>query len=71
MVSLGLRREELPLHVRHGLFSEMSAHLEKRLGVPRPPYFSEEKFVLNLTAVVLGQSGDRRSLPPDLLPRRP
>lgn len=65
MVSLGLRREELPLPIRHELFAKMSAHLERRLGVPRPPYFSEEKFVLNLTAVVLGQSAERRSLPPD------
>lgn len=64
MVSLGLRREELPLPVRHELFAKMSGHLERRLGVPRPPYFSEEKFVLNLTAVVLGQSAERRSLPP-------
>ena len=64
MVSLGLRREELPLSIRHELFSRMSGHLEQRLGVPRPPYFSEEKFVLNLTAVVLGQSSERRSLPP-------
>ena len=64
MVSLGLRREELPLPVRHELFTKMSAHLERRLGVPRPPHFSEEKFVLNLTAVVLGQSAERRSLPP-------
>lgn len=64
MVSLGLRREELPLPVRHELFQKMSAHLEQRLDVPRPPYFSEEKFVLNLTAVVLGQSTERRSLPP-------
>jgi len=64
MVALGLRREELPLSVRQELFERMSTHLEHRLGVPRPPYFSEEKFVLNLTAVVLGQSAERRSLPP-------
>lgn len=65
MISLALRREELPLPVRHELFGKMSAHLEGRLGVARPPYFSDEKFVLNLTAVVLGQSAERRSLPPD------
>ncbi len=64
MVALGLRREELPLPVRHELFRRMSAHLEQRLGVTRPAFFSEEKFVLNLTAVVLGQSAERRSIPP-------
>ena len=65
MVGLSLRREELPLAVRRELFAELAAHLEARLGVARPSFFSEEKFVLNLTAVVLGQTPlDRRSLLP-------
>lgn len=64
MIGLGLRREQLPLQVRHELFSKLGAHLERRLGVPRPAFFSEEKYVLNLTAVVLGRSAERRSLPP-------
>ena len=53
MIGLSLRRERLPLAVRHELFGRLAAHLESRLGVPRPPFFSEEKYVLNLTAVVL------------------
>jgi len=53
MIELGLRREELPLPVRHQLFGRLARHLEARLGVIRPPYFSEETYVLNLTAVVL------------------
>jgi uncharacterized RDD family membrane protein YckC len=53
MIGLSLRRERLPLAVRHELFVRLAAHLEARLGVPRPPFFSEEKYVLNLTAVVL------------------
>jgi uncharacterized RDD family membrane protein YckC len=57
MVALALRRESLPLGVRHELFGRLCAHLEQRLGVPRPPYFSEEKYVLNLTAVALAQGG--------------
>lgn len=65
MVGLSLRREELPLSVRRELFAELAAHLEERLGVPRPSFFSEEKYVLNLTAVALGQTRtDRRSLLP-------
>lgn len=53
MIGLSLRRERLPLGVRHELFGRLASHLEARLGVPRPPFFSEEKYVLNLTAVVL------------------
>jgi len=58
MIGLSLRRERLPLAVRHELFGRLAKHLEARLGVPRPPFFSEEKYVLNLTAVVLA-SGAR------------
>ncbi len=58
MIGLSLRRERLPLAVRHELFGRLATHLEARLGVPRPPFFSEEKYVLNLTAVVLA-SGAR------------
>lgn len=68
MVSLSLRRDELPLTVRHELFARFSEHLERRLGLKRPPHFSEERFVLNLTAVVLGGSGDRISAPPKSRP---
>jgi uncharacterized RDD family membrane protein YckC len=54
MVGLALRRESLPLAVRYALFGKLAKHLELRLGMKRPDYFSEERFVLNLTAVVLG-----------------
>jgi uncharacterized RDD family membrane protein YckC len=54
MIGLAVRRESLPLPVRYSLFSKLAQHLEERLGIKRPDYFSEEKFVLNLTAVVLG-----------------
>ncbi len=56
MIKLALRREALPLATRHSLFTRLARHLEARLSVPRPPYFSEEKYVLNLTAVVLSSS---------------
>lgn len=58
MVGLSLRREQLPLPVRRELFAQLAKHLEERLGVERPSFFSEEKYVLNLTAVALGQRGD-------------
>lgn len=53
MVGLSLRRDQLPLPVRRELFARLAAHLEQRLGVARPPFFSEEKYVLNLTAIAL------------------
>jgi len=56
MVSLSLRREELPLAIRRELFARLAEHLEQRLGVARPSFFSEEKYVLNLTAVALSLS---------------
>lgn len=54
MIDLSLRRETLPLAVRYSLFSKLARHLEQRLGIERPSIFSEERFVLNLTAVALG-----------------
>jgi uncharacterized RDD family membrane protein YckC len=56
MVSLAMRREGLALPLRRRLFARMAAHLSRRLGVSRPPFFSEEKFVLNLTAAMLARS---------------
>jgi uncharacterized RDD family membrane protein YckC len=57
MIGLALRRDNLPLAVRYALFSKLARHLETRLALARPDYFSEERFVLNLTAVVLGITG--------------
>jgi uncharacterized RDD family membrane protein YckC len=56
IVGLAMRREQLPLSVRHDLFSKMASHLEGRLGIKRPGIFSEERYVLNLTAAVLDAS---------------
>lgn len=60
MVSLGLRRESLPLEVRQALFAQLAGHLEARLAIARPPYFSPEKYVLHLTAAALGLSAPER-----------
>jgi hypothetical protein len=59
MVSLALRRERLALPVRLQLFERLARHLEGKLGVGKPPFFSDEKYVLNLTAIVLGASRER------------
>ncbi len=54
MLGLAVRREALPLVVRYALFSRLATHLERRLALRRPDHLSEERFVLNLTAVALG-----------------
>lgn len=53
MIGLAVRRESLPVTVRYALFSKLAGHLERRLGVARPEHLSEERFVLNLTALTL------------------
>lgn len=53
MVAVSLRRDALPLHVRHELFEQLATHLEGRLALPRPAQLSAERYVLNLVAVVL------------------
>lgn len=60
MVGLALRRDELPLSVRSELFARMASHLAKKLALPRPSYFSDEKYVLNLTAIALGAQEQSR-----------
>jgi uncharacterized RDD family membrane protein YckC len=57
LVALSLRREQLPLAARHALFEDLAAHLSKRLGIERPPFFSAEKLVVQLAAAALGQAG--------------
>jgi uncharacterized RDD family membrane protein YckC len=64
MIELSLRRETLPLAVRYTLFSKLARHLETRLGIERPTFFSDERFVLNLTAVALGFRPDAANATP-------
>jgi len=54
LVALCLRRDELELPSRLRLFGRAAALLEARLGLKKPEIFSDEKFVLNLVAVLLG-----------------
>ncbi len=60
MIALGMRRELLPLEVRHDLFARLAEHLETRLAIPRPPFFSPEKYVLHLTAAALDAPAHHR-----------
>lgn len=56
MWALSMRRDTLPTPVRHRLFARLADHLEQRLGVPRPPFMSHEKFVLHLTTASVAAS---------------
>lgn len=58
LVDLALRRERLPLGRRLRLFEALADHLEESLQVPRPSFFSAERYCLNLVAVVLA-AGER------------
>jgi uncharacterized RDD family membrane protein YckC len=60
MIDLAVRRETLPLPVRYALFAKLAAHLEQRLGVERPDFVSEERFVLNLASIALSTRQDAR-----------
>jgi uncharacterized RDD family membrane protein YckC len=54
LVSLALRRESLPQQQRLRLFASLAEHLQQKLGVDKPEFFSDERFCLNITAVFLG-----------------
>jgi uncharacterized RDD family membrane protein YckC len=56
MIALVFRRESLPLAVRHQLFERLATHLEARLGIPRSPHFSPEKYVLHLAIAMFSES---------------
>jgi uncharacterized RDD family membrane protein YckC len=53
LVSLALRREEISLAARLSLYADIGRYLSARLDLPKPDYFSDEKYVLNLTAVAV------------------
>jgi len=53
LLTLALRREQVPLGQRLRLFEDLASHLEQRLRVARPTHFSHEKFCLNIAAVLL------------------
>lgn len=57
LVDLALRREALPLSRRLLLYERMAEHLEKNLAVPRPEFFSHERYCLNITAILLRGEG--------------
>ena len=56
LVSLCLRRNELDLAPRLDLFRRAAASLRGRFPLPEDPWLSDERLVLNVTAVLLGRS---------------
>jgi uncharacterized RDD family membrane protein YckC len=61
LLQLCLRRNDLEFEARQALFAEAAGYLEERLDVTREPFLSEEKFVQNIAAVSLAESGGRSS----------
>jgi uncharacterized RDD family membrane protein YckC len=57
LVSLCLRRNELDLAPRLQLFGRAAASLRERFLLPQDPRLSDERLVLNVTAVLLGRGG--------------
>ena len=55
LISLALRREQLPLDQRLRLFENLALHLESRLKIERPEHFSAEKLCLNIAAVLVAE----------------
>jgi len=57
LVSLCLRRNELDLAPRLDLFRMAAATLRERFPLPSDPWLSDERLVLNVTAVLVGRAG--------------
>ncbi|MEW5800694.1 MAG: RDD family protein [bacterium] len=53
LITICLRREELSIPVRLQLFSDLAGYCEKRLKIDRPPSLSPEKYILNITAILV------------------
>ena len=60
LLQLCLRRNELEFESRQALFAETAAYLERRFGVQRESFLSEEKFVQNIAAVALAEQAVQR-----------
>lgn len=68
LLSAALRREELSMEARLGLFAALAAYVTERFNLPKPEHLSDEKFVVALTSLLVR---DRPSLssPPRKRPR--
>ena len=60
LLDLALRREQLPLDKRLWLFEGLAEHFQEKLGIEKPSYFSDERYCLNIAAVLL-QAGAKKS----------
>ena len=59
LLDLCLRRDQLPLRDRARLFRETAEFFEQRLSLTRDEYQSDEKFVLQLAALLGDRSTSR------------
>lgn len=60
LFNAALRREELGMEARLGLFSTLARRLEDELGFAKPAHLSDEKLVLLVTAALAARNAERR-----------
>ena len=53
LIALCLRRDGLKITTRLELFTKTARHLQQKTGIVKPQFFSDERFVLNITAIIL------------------
>jgi len=72
LLSAALRREELDVPARLGLFAELAGFLTERFGIEKPEHLSDEKVVLEAVACLLRLEGAQPQQRPTgaVFPRR-
>jgi len=59
LLSAVLRREELSVEARLGLFHALAGYASERFGLERPEHLSEEKFVVAVAGLLVGEASPR------------
>jgi len=68
LLSAALRREELSMEARLGLFGALTAYVSERFNLEKPEHLSDEKFVVAITSMLVQ---DRPSLSSPPRKRKP
>jgi uncharacterized RDD family membrane protein YckC len=63
LLDVCLRRDQLPLRARARMFGEMAEYFEQRLSLTRDEYQSDEKFVLQLAALLQSTPAAKQAMP--------
>ncbi|MCK5706491.1 MAG: RDD family protein [Candidatus Aureabacteria bacterium] len=55
LIDLLLRADSLSPHMRLQIFSEFADYFQKKIGLERPEFLSPEKFIKNITYILIGK----------------